>query len=249
MTCDEYAMHNFIYTVIGLDIDVIGNHKILAIIAARGGSKGLAGKNLAEVGGKPLVVWSIEAAHQSQLIDYTILSSDDDNIIAAARHAGCDVPFVRPAALATDNATLVDVALHALDAVNDAYDYVVLLQATSPLRRAEDIDGCIRACAAAKAPAAVSVTLAAKHPRWMFMLDAGHRLHPLGSWDDLRRRRQDLPEAYAPNGAVYVAEVEWFRRTRSFYAPETIGFPMPAERSVDIDTALDLEVARALALR
>jgi CMP-N-acetylneuraminic acid synthetase len=93
------------------------------------------------------------------------------------------------------------------------------------------------------------VTPASKHPRWTFELEAGGRFRPIVSpelWDDLRRRRQDFPEAYAPNGAVYVMRVDRFRQTRNFYVRETVGSPMPAERSIDIDTALDLALARAM---
>lgn len=228
---------------------MIDNRKVLAVIAARGGSKGLPGKALADLGGKPVIAWSVEAALQSKLIDRTVVSSDDERIIAAAKAAGCDAPFVRPAAFATDDAPITNVVLHALDAVGDPYDYAVLLQASSPLRNAEDIDSCIRVCHGANAPAAVSVTLASKHPRWTFGLESSGRFQPIVSpdlWDDLRRRRQDFAEAYTPNGAVYVMRVDSFRQTRNFYVRETVGSPMPTERSIDIDTALDLALARAL---
>ena len=171
---------------------MIGNKKVLAVIATRGGSKGMPGKNIALLGGKPLVAWSVQAAHNSKLIDRTILSSEYGDIIAAARAAGCDIPFVRPATRATEDSSTADVILHALDALKEHYDYAVLLQATSPLRIAADIDGYIRACDSVNAPSAVTLTASDKNPRWMFTLGPNSQLIPVGSWDDLERRRQDL---------------------------------------------------------
>jgi N-acylneuraminate cytidylyltransferase len=229
---------------------MIDDRKVLAVIAARGGSKGLPNKALADLGGRPVIAWSVAAALASKLIDRTVISSDSPAIIEAACAAGCEAPFMRPAELATDEALVTDVVLHALSSLDEKYHYVVLLQGSSPLRATEDIDGCIRACHLTAAPAAVSVAAAPKHPRWMFSLKRDGRFKPFISnelWNDLQRRRQTFPEAYLPNGAIYVAPVDSFLRTHSFYFPETIGFKMPVERSVDIDTELDLVVARTLA--
>lgn len=225
---------------------MIDNQKILAVVAARGGSKGLPGKNIADLGGRPVVAWSVAAAHGSKLVDRTILSSEDPTIIAAARAANCDVPFVRPAALATDNASIADVVVHALESLNQHYDYVVLLQATCPLRAAEDIDGCISVCIKRNAMSAVTITAVEKHPHWMFTRGEDDRIVPFGSWDDLRKRRQDLPETYVVNGAVYVAKASWFAKAKDFYSPDTVAWLMPRERSVDIDDTTGLALARAL---
>ncbi len=234
---------------------VIGGKTVLAVIAARGGSKGLPGKNLADLGGRPVVAWSVAAGKGSRHVDRLILSSDDRAIIAAARHAGCETPFKRPARLATDKASIYEVLLHALDAMDESYDYVVLLQATSPLRTARDIDACIELCRRSGAPAVVSVSLAAKPPQWMYELDAKGRLRPIlkgrsaaGLFKTRRSagRRQELPPVYHPNGAVYVARVDWLRKRRVFVGPGTRAYVMPTERSVDIDTRADLLLARAL---
>jgi CMP-N,N'-diacetyllegionaminic acid synthase len=139
--------------------------------------------------------------------------------------------------------------LHCIDALEGGYTYVALLQATSPLRAAADIDGAIAACARDGAPACVAVTAVAKSPWWMFTLDTGGRLRPLLEDARTDRRRQDLPEAFLPNGAVYVAEVDWLRRTRSFYGADTLAYVMPPERSVDIDSEIDLLFAEALLRR
>lgn len=224
---------------------MINGRKCLAIIVARGGSKGLPGKNIADLGGEPLVAWSVSAAKSSKYIDRIILSSDDENIIEAAQAAGCETPFRRPAELANDEAPVSGVIIHALDALDEAFDYLVLLQATSPLRTGEDIDGALEACDHG-ASAVVSVTAAAKPPEWLCTLDKSNHLTPIIPGQGLRTRRQDLTTAFMPNGAVYAARTDWFRQHMSFYSDETVGFVMPAERSVDIDGAQDLMVARWL---
>ena len=129
--------------------------KVLALITARGGSKGLPRKNVLLAGGKPLIAWTVEAAVSSECIDRVVLTSDDDEIMAAAMAAGCDVPFCRPAHLASDVATSLDVVLHAIDQL-PGYEYVVLLQPTSPLRTAADIDAAFELMLETEAPSCVS---------------------------------------------------------------------------------------------
>lgn len=220
-------------------------HRVFGVIAARGGSKGLPGKNVADLGGMPVIAWSVKAAQDAQELSGFILSSDDTAIQAAARDAGCPVPFTRPETLASDDASIMDVVFHALDWLGEDPQWTVLLQASSPLRTAADIDGCIRDCIASGAPAAVSVCESAKPPQWMFELATDRRLIPIMPTSD-SSRRQLLPKTFVPNGAVYVARTEWLRKTGSFYAAETIGYVMPRDRSVDIDEAIDLHLARAL---
>jgi N-acylneuraminate cytidylyltransferase len=204
------------------------------------------GKNLRDLGGKPLLAWSVAAAKASRYLDRTILSTDDEAIMAAGRAAGCEVPFRRPAALATDEAGSIEVVIHALDAVGQGYDIVVLLQPTSPLRAAADIDSCLDRMIAADAPCSVSVSPAAHPPYWFFRLDGSGRLIRLIESPAGVKRRQDLPETVMVNGAVYAADIAWLRRVRDFVTPETVAYVMPAERSVDIDTPLDLALARAI---
>ncbi len=222
---------------------MIEGRKVLAVIPARGGSKGIPRKNVAPLAGKPLVAWTIEAARASRYIDRTILSSDDAQIIEVARAFGCEAPFVRPAELARDDTPGTAPVTHALHRL-EGFDYVVLLQPTSPLRAPEDIDGCIERCLAAGAPACVSVTAPSHHPHWTFTLDAAGRLRALFATP--AARRQDLPPAYAINGAVYVAAVPAFLREPEFLTPETVAFVMPEGRSIDIDTPDDFAVAECL---
>jgi len=224
---------------------MIAGRKVVAVITARGGSKGLPRKNVLPLGGKPLIAWTVEAAKASRYVDRVVLSSDDPEIIAAAVAAGAEAPFVRPAELAGDAAGSVDVMLHALDAIGAESDLAVLLQPTSPLRRAADIDACVEACAAG-ATSCVTVTEAAKPPFWMFFRTADGRLNRVVEPPPGAHRRQDLPPAFVVNGAVYVVAVEWFRAERTFVDANTRSVIMPPERSVDIDTATDFALAACL---
>jgi N-acylneuraminate cytidylyltransferase len=219
---------------------MIDGKTVLAVIPARGGSKGLPRKNIREAGGKPLIAWTIEVAQDSRYIDRLILSSDDPEIISVARSFGCDAPFVRPAALAQDDTPGIDPVLHAVN-VLPGYDYIVLLQPTSPLRNRDDIDGCIEKIVKQQANACVSVAEAEKNPHWMFRIDDAERLHPFIE-GEVVARRQDLPKVYVLNGAVYVAQCEWLLRNRTFLTAETMAYLMPGARSLDIDTEHDMAV-------
>lgn len=210
----------------------------LAIIPARGGSKGVPGKNIRVVGGKPLIAWTIAAAKQSEYIDRVILSSDDEAIIEQARLYECEIPFVREARLARDESTSMDVILDALDRC-PGYEWVVLLQPTSPLRSAHDIDQAIELCKRQNASACVSVSLSQESPYWMFTLKDGSTLEPVLPLQGVTRR-QDLPSVYSLNGAIYVAKTGWLRQHRSFLSTETVAYVMPIQRSLDIDTESDL---------
>lgn len=216
---------------------------VLGLIPARGGSKGVPRKNIRLVAGRPLLAWTIDAARASRYLDRLVLSTDDREIAAAAMAAGCEVPFLRPSDLARDDTPGIDPVLHALGQL-PAFDIVVLLQPTSPLRLATDIDCCIERMLVATAPASISVRRAIDHPYWTYRCDAHGVLVPYSS-DPAGEihRRQDLPAAFVANGAVYVARVSWLLANRSFHTDETVGYEMPAERSLDIDTPDDLALA------
>lgn len=218
---------------------MVNDKKVLAVIPARGGSKGVPRKNIRELGGKPLICWSIEAARGSRYIDRLIVSSDDPEIIETAVGAGCEAPFVRPSELSQDDTPGIEPVLHALQAL-PGYDLVVLLQPTSPFRSAEDIDRCLEICLESGAPACVSVTAPDKSPYWMYTLDAHSKITPLLSPPEGFHRRQDLPPVYALNGAVYVARTQWLLESGGFVSAETRAYPMSKERSADIDSEEDL---------
>jgi len=225
---------------------LIDGQSILAIIPARGGSKGLPGKNTIDAGGKPLIAWTIEAARASRYLDRIIVSTEDADIAAVAKTWGCDAPFQRPAALATDEASIYKVLLHALDQLEETFDFIILLQPTSPLRTAADIDACLRICSETTAPACVSVCESVKSPHWMYWLDRNNLMKPVLNEEYTSNRRQDIPPAYAVNGAVYVANVDWFCEHKTFIGPKTKAFVMPLEKSIDIDSAWDLAILRAI---
>lgn len=218
---------------------MIDGKRVLAVIPARGGSKGVPRKNIRMLAGKPLIAWTIEESQKSIYIDRLILSSEDEEIIEVARTWGCEAPFVRPAELAGDETPGIEPVLHAIKNI-PGYDYVVLLQPTSPLRAVVDIDGCIKACVRVGAKACVSVTEPEKSPYWMYVLDEENRMRPLIKSNALIARRQDLPSVYALNGAVYVAECRWLLESKSFLSEETVAYPMRKENSIDIDRELDL---------
>jgi CMP-N,N'-diacetyllegionaminic acid synthase len=223
---------------------MIAGRSVLALIPARGGSKGLPRKNVLPLAGKPLIAWSIEAALKSKYVDRIVVSSDNDEIIAAARAAGAEVPFVRPADLAGDTTPSLDVALHALQALDQRYDYLVLLQPTSPLRDAPDIDGCIETCVRQAAPSCVSVSKADKSPYWMYTQDAQQRLVPVLPRPDASiHQRQLLPTIYALNGAVYVTQTSALVADRAFVTAATVAWEMPRSKAVDIDGDLDFKIA------
>lgn len=216
----------------------------LGLITARGRSKGVPGKNIRPLGGKPLINWTIDAALASGSIDNLVLSTDDEAIAATARDAGCDVPFMRPDELASDTATSVEVIHHALSELHSEHDIVVLLQPTSPLRRAEDISGCIETLLRADAPCAVSVCLATPPPEYVYRISDANRLVPVV--DKTATRRQDLPAAVTLNGAVYAFRRDWFLSIGTLDISRAVPYEMPIERSIDIDTELDFRIAESL---
>ncbi|MFD1020657.1 acylneuraminate cytidylyltransferase family protein [Thalassobacillus hwangdonensis] len=220
--------------------------KVLAIIPARGGSKGLSRKNIRLLHGKPLIAWTLEAAKSASSVDRAILSTDDEEIAKVARKYGADIPFMRPDHLAKDDSTSVDVVLHALDQL-PGYEWVMLLQPTSPLRTAGDIDACMEKCLEHAADQAVSVCAAKQHPAWMFHIEQ-ECLIPVVQEGSKVTRRQDLKPTYALNGAIYLTKAETIRQSKSFlYQP--VPYRMPKERSFDIDNELDLYMVDALMKR
>ncbi len=227
---------------------MIGGRSVLAVIPARGGSKGLPRKNILDLAGKPLIAWSIEAALGSNFIDRLILSSDDEEIIAVASEWGCETPFVRPAAISGDRATSMDVARHALESLPEKYDYIAWLQPTAPLRLAADIDAAIKICSDRAAPSCVSVVDAGKSPYWMYSIDPVGALQPIMSGDLANCQRQELPTAYTLNGAVYVTRVDWLIEHGKFMNGGSFAHVMPPERSIDIDSELDFKIAGMLLL-
>lgn len=218
---------------------------LLAVIPARGGSKGLPGKNIAELGGRPLIAWTIAAAKSAVAVTRVIVSTDDQAIADAAASAGADVPFLRPASLSTDTASSVDVMAHALRQ-SPGYPQAVLLQPTSPFRTGADIDAAHALMNRFAAPSCVSVTTVTESPYLMFEAMNDGRLSRLLPEPMSGLRRQDLPHVVRLNGAMYFVRPEQFLADRCFLHADSVGYEIPAERAMDIDDAEDLDHARGL---
>lgn len=225
------------------------SEKLLVIIPARGGSKGLPRKNLALLGGRPLVAWSIDVGLRTPSVGRVVVSTDDEEVAAVSLAAGADVPFRRPAELASDKTSSVDVVLHALTALGEngagRTERIVLLQPTSPLRDVSDVEGAIRLSLESDADAVVSVSEAECHPWYTVSIDPEGRLHAMVEHPRFDRR-QDLTPAFRINGAVYVVRRSTLQERNTFSPAGALAWVMPPERSVDIDRHIDLVVAEAL---
>ena len=223
--------------------------RILALIAARGGSKRLPGKNIRILDGKPLIVWSIDVARDAAEICDILVSTDDPKIAAVCTEAGALVPWLRPADLATDSAKSVDVALHALDwyeRERGKVDGLLLLQPTSPFRSHETVLKGIELYSANPGYAVIGVSPAESHPMWCFRIQEGS-MQPFFEHEGMHLRSQDLPPAYAVNGAFYLIAPNDLRESNFFCSGRMVPLVInePAE-SIDIDTELDWLIAEAL---
>lgn len=217
---------------------MINGKKVLAIIPARGGSKGIPRKNIKLLHGKPLIAWTIEEAKKSKYIDRLIVSSDDEEIIKVSKEWGAEVPFKRPPELAQDDTPGIAPVLHAMEHFPN-YDYVVLLQPTSPLRLVEDIDGAIELCEKGKANSCVTVTETSTPPQWMYEIDGSSLMKSIFPKRDVPYQRQMVTTVYELNGAVYVATKNSLMLNRAFLQEKTLSYIMPRDRSIDIDTLDD----------
>lgn len=221
--------------------------RILGLIPARGGSKGLPHKNRLEAGGIPLLAWTIRVALQCPRITRLVLSTDDPELAAIARAEGCEVPFERPAELASDTAGSAAVVLHALEQLGADWDALVLLQPTSPLRQPSDLEAALDLYAAQAPPASVVSVVEVQAPlpaQYLLQADGTlRRAHPDAAPVS---RRQDAPPVLTPNGAIYIVEPAAFVRRPSFVDATTRALVMPRERSLDIDEAQDLAYLRFL---
>lgn len=227
--------------------------KILAIIPARGASKGVPKKNIKLLHGKPLLQYTFESAQDSKLLTHVILSSDNLEIIETAHKIGLEVPFVRPQELATDTASSIDVVLHAIDFMERKglfYDAICLLQPTSPFRKSGFIDKAIEKFISQKSDSMISV-LKVPHefnPHWVFEEDATGNLKIATGEDEIIKRRQELPNAYYRDGSLYLTKMEVLKNKKSFYG-NTIGYiENDPEFYCNIDTMKDWELAEKKAI-
>lgn len=223
--------------------------KVVCVIPARAGSKGVPGKNVRPLAGRPLIAHSIEQALASRYIDRTIVSTDGDEIAEAARAAGAEVPFTRPAELAGDGVGTVDVLVHAAEWLTDVdcwpFDILVLLHATTPLRSVEDVDACIDLLVEEHAGSVFSVAEAYRNPYFnMVEMDAEGVPHLVK--EASFASRQQAPTVYDMNSSIYVWWVERLLEDRKVILPDSRVHVMPRERSIDIDEELDFRIAEML---
>lgn len=218
--------------------------KVLGLIPARGGSKGVPGKNIKLLLGKPLIAYTVEQVKASSQIDRLILSTDDNAIADVAKSIGLEVPFMRPDELANDTAGSLAVVQHALDFVEsqgEKYDAVCLLQVTSPYRPEGCIDDAIKLFKETKPDALVSVRKVPDefNPHWTFEIADDNRLKIATGEDKIIPRRQELPPAYHRDGAIYITSVETIRTKGSLLGDDIVAFPIDSPKLINIDTMDD----------
>jgi CMP-N,N'-diacetyllegionaminic acid synthase len=230
----------------------MNQYNILGIIPARGGSKGIPKKNIAQINGKPLIEYTIEAARKSKFISEIVVSTEDPEIADLCSDLGCKVPFLRPIELATDSAQSLPVIQHALKEVetfnNVNYEIIVMLQPTTPLRTNDDIDQGISLLRETNADSVVSVVdVGGYHPFRMKRIIGNNQLinYIDQGFEDMRPR-QELPKVYIRSGALYITRRDVLLNQNSFIGNDCRAYIMPPEHAINIDTPLDLKFAEYL---
>ena len=221
--------------------------KFLAIIPARSGSKGLKDKNIKLLADKPLIAYTIEQAINSQIFDNIIVSTDSEKYADIAKKYGANVPFLRPMEIARDISTTREVVLHAiqyLEGMNQSYDYIMILQPTSPLRTQEDIIQCIELLMDKGAKAIISMS-ECEHPvEWTTYLGSEKCLKGLSA--QFKGRRQDNTKSYRLNGAIYLIECKYYKENEDIYGEHSYAYIMKKENAIDIDDIYDFIYAEVL---
>ncbi|GAA0104659.1 acylneuraminate cytidylyltransferase family protein [Paraclostridium sordellii] len=222
--------------------------KILAIVPARSGSKGIKDKNIINLNGKPLIAYSIEAGLKSKYINKVVVTTDGEEIAKVAKEYGAEVPFLRPKHLATDTSKTIDAVTHCIEKLKNQgqeYDYVVLLQPTQPLRQAWHIDEAIELIIEKDEDALVSVSKVKDHPILMRTIDEnGHAINLFEG--SSTKRRQDFPDFYKVNGAIYINKINENLNNDTSLNDNKLVYIMNEKYDVDIDEMLDLQIARLI---
>jgi CMP-N,N'-diacetyllegionaminic acid synthase len=225
------------------------DYKVLCIIPARSGSKGISGKNIKLLCGKPLITYSIQQALNTNIIDRTIVSTDNKKIAEISRNCGADVPFTRPSHLATDEASTLDVLLHTIEWCknneNLYYDIILLLHANTPLRSIEDIQKCIEIMVNQNADNVFSVTPASNNP-YFNMVEINEKDQVTLIKDGSFQNRQSAPSVYDMNSSIYAWWTDMLTEAKSIFSPKTRIHIMPRERSIDIDEPIDFRIAEMI---
>ena len=225
---------------------VISNKNVLAIIPARGGSKRLPNKNILDIGGKPMISWTIEASLKSKYIDQVYVSSEDENIIQISTNSGSKI-IKRPEILANDEASTLSVLNHAISKIDTQFEYIILLQPTSPLRNHVHIDEALELIIKEKANAVISVCKTNHSPQWSNMLPENGNMDNFIDQKIKDKRSQDLDQYYRINGAIYIYKInELIDQQTLFLNKKTFAYVMERNCSVDIDTRIDFELCSIL---
>lgn len=223
---------------------MLNDKKVLALIPARGGSKGIKDKNIIDLCGKPLLAYTIEEAKKSKYIDDIILTTDSEKIAEVGKLYGAEVPFIRPAQYATDLSKTIDAVIHAVEflkSTNRYYDTLILLQPTTPLRTYEDIDGALDKYSEKGYKSLASVSIVQDHPILIRNIsETGELIHVINQNSTVRR--QDMPIYYRINGCIYINEIFELSNVTSFNDNE-VAYIMEKSHSVDIDEQVDLVMA------
>lgn len=220
--------------------------KILAIIPARSESKGLPDKNIKEINGKPLVAYTIEAAIQSSCFDKVLVSTDSEKYAEISRRFGAEVPFLRSKENSSSGSGSWSVCEEVLKKLDEDFDLVVLLQPTSPLRTASDIQGALDFFFLKNADSVVSVTRLS-HPReWCNILPESLTLCDFLKAESRNKRRQDLPQSYTLNGAIYIVKAKMVNSILDLYCQNSYAYVMDESHSIDVDSEFDFKMAQLL---
>lgn len=221
---------------------------MIAIIPARGGSKGLSGKNIKPLNGKPLIAYTVEAAKKARGVDRVVVSTDDLEIAKVAEQFGAEIPFLRPSSLAGDDSSAIDVYLHSVSVLmnqtGESVEKFMVLLPTAPLRDSEDIEKALELFWASKATTLISMTEAETPPAWYYLMDKQGVVKnaKLGKTNPIANR-QESEKFYIPNGAIYILDYRLLQEKRTYYASDTVAFVMPRNKSIDIDTQFDFDLA------
>jgi len=229
---------------------VINGKSLLAIIPARGGSKRLPRKNILNLAGKPMIAWTIDAALNSKYIDRLVISTDDNETATICKNYGGDIPFIRPPELAKDTSTAMEVIMHTiikLEELKEKYEYIVVLQPTSPTRNVKHIDEAVDLLLKKNADSIISVT-AVNHPiEWTNILPDDHSMDSFFLPEYQGMRSQDFPKRYMINGAIYLNNTKILKMTGSLInCGKGFAYIMEKENSIDVDTHFDFMMAEAI---
>ena len=232
---------------------MINNERVLVIIPARGGSKGLPKKNIKNLAGRPMVAWPISAALGCREVDKVVVSTDCEEIAKIANTWGAEVPFLRPDKLSGDNSSSMDVVMHVIEKVEeqrDYFDYIIMLEPTSPLTETEDLSKALKLLIESKvnADAIVGIScIEATHPEFSVKRDTDGLIKPafMKNFSSLKRR-QDVDELYFLEGSLYISSVKAFKLQKTFYGDRTLGYLVPRWKSFEVDELVDFFCIEAI---